>query len=570
MARLKGHAPWIAVVAITVVALMVWNIWWVAENRHGYLFTIDEAGYMSIGLTDHLGFQNGGLQGWWEAIEHEVPQAPLLPALTSVTLIFKDTILNAFGVLIAFMALLAFASYGIAARLAGPRLGALAAIIAATLPGTIIFTREYVFAMGVAALLSCSVYALLRSDGLRSRRWSLACGIAIGLMLLARTMTVAFVPGLILTAVIAAFVRGHLRGEGEMGRRAVGLGLLIVSGFAVAATWYWRNITPVYDYLTSYGYGSQSAYYGADHPLLSWDRWRDVAVRMVQVDLLLPMAVALLLGLIVLAVVAVGRVRSAPDRKAELTRLAASDTFSVAFVLLYCYLVLTSSRNGGEGFTIPVAALLPPLAVVSLRYLSRPVVTASVTFLAAVTLLNVLSNSNVSNSLAKMRTVSVPAFGSLPWINGVPHAVSAMRTQLPGPESYFSTADHEWEVAGNELAGFVLEATSKGAHEPIGFASRNYALNTSTLALDGLADFDHPFYLFQLNPEPDTVASYARQLREANIGVLITMSSEEGDYPPLVTQAYAETAARQAGYSVAEKKTLPDGRLMRVWIAPPE
>jgi hypothetical protein len=569
--RFGADHTWLLVVAVVVLLLAAWNVWWVARYRQGYPFTIDEAGYIAIGIVDHIGLQTGGLHGWWEAIQNQVPQAPLLPALTSFTLIFKSGTLNAFGVLIACMMLLAFAAYGIGSRLAGPRLGALAAVVVATLPGTIVFTREYVFAMGVAAFLSCAVFSLLRSDGLRSYRWSLACGVSIGLMLLSRSMTIAFVPGLLLAGVVVALVRGWLQGEGDIRRRAISLGIIVVSGFGLAATWYVRNFTPVYEYLTSFGYGSQSTYYGAEHSWLSWGRWHQVASRMVQIDLLVPLGVAIFLGLVVMAVVVVRRVVDAPDRRSELTTLAGTDAFSVALVFACCYLALTSSRNVGEGFTIPVVALLPPLAVMSLRHLNRRVVAPALAVVAAATVLNLLSNSNVSDSLAKTRSVHVPAFGTLAWVNGVPHAVSAMRAQLPGPESRFDAVDHEWEVAGNELAGYVQKVVSEGAaHEPVAFGSRNEALNTSTLLLDGLADFDRPYTLWQLEPEPDTPASYVRQLEESGAGILVTMSSEEGDYVPVVTQAYVEAAARRLGFRITRRSQMPDGRQMRVWLAPSE
>lgn len=66
-----------------------------------------------------------------------------------------------------------------------------------TSSGAFVFAREYVFALPAAALLSCAVYALLRSDALRARYWAIACGVTLGLMVLARAMTIAFVPGVL-------------------------------------------------------------------------------------------------------------------------------------------------------------------------------------------------------------------------------------------------------------------------------------------------------------------------------------------------------------------------------------
>ena len=119
-----------------------------------------------IGIIDFLGFESGGLSGWWEAVQNQTPNAPLLPALTSIVLIVKPGVLEGFGVLIAFAALLTLATYGIGERLAGPRLGALAALAVGTCQGVFVFTREYIFALPTAAFLACSVYALIRSEGM--------------------------------------------------------------------------------------------------------------------------------------------------------------------------------------------------------------------------------------------------------------------------------------------------------------------------------------------------------------------------------------------------------------------
>ena len=57
------------------------------------------------------------------------------------------------------------------------------------------------------------------------------------------------------------------------------LGVAALSGVLVAATWYYHNLVPVWDYLTNYGYSDRSAYYGADHSVVSWGRLRSVTDR---------------------------------------------------------------------------------------------------------------------------------------------------------------------------------------------------------------------------------------------------------------------------------------------------
>ena len=164
--RIQNLSPawrWALIVAAGCVAMAALNVWWIATYRHGYPMDVDENGYTMIGVIDFLGFENNGLSGWWEAVQNQTPNAPLLPALTSIVLIFNPGVLQGFGVLVAFGTLLTLATYGVAERLAGPRLGALAALAVATSQGVFVFTREYIFALPTAAFLTCAVYALIRS-----------------------------------------------------------------------------------------------------------------------------------------------------------------------------------------------------------------------------------------------------------------------------------------------------------------------------------------------------------------------------------------------------------------------
>jgi 4-amino-4-deoxy-L-arabinose transferase-like glycosyltransferase len=568
------RARWALIVAAGVLALVAVNLWWVLTYRKGFPLNVDEAGYTSIALTDWLGFQNGGLHGWYSAFQSQTPNAPLLPLVTSALLIVKAGVMEGFVVLIGFFALLVLAAYGIGERLAGPRLGALAALAVGTSEGALLFAREYVFALPTAALTSCAVYALLRSERMRSRGWAVAFGASIGLMLLARTMAVAFVPGLFVAALIGmlAIERDDLR------RRVVNLGLGVVAAIVVAATWYYHNLEPVWEYLTSFGYGKQSAYYGANHSTISWGRFQAVASTVIHDDLLVPMAALVLVGLIALLVAAIRQVLAVGDRRAELLRLAASGPFAVGFVFAVGFAALMSSRNGGNGFSLPLSMLLPPLAVVSLRYyrLATAPVAALVVAIGA---LNLAATSSTWGGLAEAHLVSTPGFGEQPWIDGVPRTVDAVRVQVPGPATRFVDRDRGWPEADKSLAGVLLHEIYTGHLETgvAAFASRNRAISSNSVQLALLLDYRTTVAFTQLEAEPnDTVANYVKQLTDPEHGppaMLITMSSDAEDFPPIVTQAKAEAAARKLGFRRVWTRVLPDGRQLRVWAkrapAPP-
>ncbi len=554
--RTSATTRWALGVAAAALILAALNVWWFETYRRGYPFDIDEAGYTTFGLVDYLGLHNGGLKDWWDAIQNQPTFAPLVPALTSFVVLVKPGVLDGFLVLTAFLVVLAMAVYGIGERLAGPRLGVFA------------FAREYIFALPVAALLACAVYALMRSDGMRRRRWAIACGAAIGFMLLSRTMAIAYVPGVLIAALVAMLARGR----GDLTRRFINLSLLIVTATAVAATWYARNLGSVIDYLTNYGYGKQSKFYGRNHSLISWGRLRSVAERMTSEDLFLPLAAILCIGLVAAAVVVMKRLRPAEGRSIELERLAGTDALSVAIVFAAGYGALMTSQNGGDGFTLPLAALLPVLAVLALQKFPS-VIRPAIAVLAVVGAVNLVSTSTIWAVISHTRSVSVPGFSeSFPITKGVPKAVFAIRAQISGPETVFDAGDAQWPRANVAVADLLAGLYGQNEEAPVvAFASRNRALNTNTVQLASVVKYHRGVPLIQLEAEPsDSVATYTEQLAEdpklGAASVLITMNRNTDDFPPVVTQSYAETAAKRLGFRRIRKIKLPDGRYLYVWL----
>lgn len=566
--RIRNLSPawrWALIVAIGCLVMAAINVWWVATYRHGYPMDVDENGYTMIGIIDFFGWENGGFSGWWEAVQNQTPNAPLLPALTSIVLIFSPGVMQGYGVLIAFAALLTLATYGIGERLAGPRLGALAALAVGTSQGVFVFTREYIFALPTATFLACSVYALIRSEGMQRRWWAVACGAAIGLMLLSRTMAVAFLPGLGV-AIALPIVLDY---RDQLKQRLLNLGLLVLSGVLVAATWYWNNIGPVYDYLTEFGYGSQAQNYGEEASFFSWERFKTVAEKIIQGDLLVPMSFLVFIGLVACAVAVVQRLRAAEDRKAEALRILGSDAVALFIVAGAGFGALMSSQNGGFGFTFPVAMLLPPLAVVALRRYRAAIVPVTV-LVVAVAAINLLANSNLSDDLSERRLVEVPAFGYLPWISGEPAAVGNVRQQAPGPPTRFTSEDEGYVATDLELAKTLLEPIApEGAPRLVAFASRNRVVSTNSVGLAGLVNYRRGIPFTQLLAEPDSVAHYEEQITGPELGkptAIVTTSTEAGDFEPLVTQAKVETALKNLDFRLVRQVGMPDGRNLRVWV----
>ncbi len=569
LARVSQRGRWALVVLVAALLLVALDAWWLATYRHGYPFDVDEAGYMSISLDNYIGLDTGGLSGWWHSIQVQAPQAPLVPAVTSLILVFSQGVMQGFGTLALCLIVLALASYGIAERLAGPRLGALAAVVVATLPGVFANLREFIFALPVAAFLACSVYALLRSEGMQRSRWALACGVAIGLMLLSRTMSAAFVPGIGAAALLATLMRP--RQEWAIG--FLNLGIAAASAFAVAATWYWRNLDSVIEYLTEFGYGSHASEFGEHHSILSWDWWHAVAERITAIDLLVPMATLTFVGLVVLAIEAVRRVGASDDRRAAILTLLRSEVLTVGLVFAAGYLALSSSENTGSGFTLPITVLLPPIAVVALR-LHRSAFLPALALIALVTAVNVVSTSTISGTLTRQRTVEVPGFGALPWVDGVPKAVAAIREQVPGPEWKFDEADRAYNGVNYELDRYIVDDLGDFPTVPVTiYASRNRVINTNTLTLETLQRYrGRVIPLAQVEPDPaDSPSAYRAQLEDpvnGPPGIIVSSRPAKGDFEPTIDQSAIEKAARQVGFRLMRTFNLPFSTRVFVWKKP--
>jgi hypothetical protein len=378
-------------------------------------------------------------------------------------------------------------------------------------------------------------------------------------------MTVAFVPGIIVAALVALLCAERV----DRGRGIRNLGLLCVGAVAVAAPWYVPNFDLIAEYLTDFGYGEQSAEYGASHSIVSWDRWTDVFGRIADNDLYLLLAILVLVGLAVMLVAAVRLVAEAEDHRAALRELLAGDAAVVAIVAASAYVALSSSRNVGLGFTLPVSVLLVPLAILALRRNPRaigPVVVG----LGVIAVVNLASAFTFSESISRRRAVDVPSFGSIPVIDGTPIAVEQIRLQADGPETRFDDKDRGYVRADGELAETFV--TQLGA-PVVAFGSRNRVVNTNTVMLAGLEQYDVAIPMAQLRAtDGPTAKDFADRLSDPQFGlprVVVTSSSSARDYEPSISQPPVEAAARGLGMRVIRSVRLPDGRSIRVWTALP-
>ena len=240
-----------------VAASVAIDVWWLHHFRQGFPVNIDEANYMGFGLALQHAFAHGGLRGAWHVWEAQMQFGPLLPlASVPVFAVLGDGVVQGLVAQLFFLGLLLLASYGLGARLTSRTGGLVLVVIVAGTPSIIDFSRTFEFATTAAGVLTACTCALLASDGLRRRRWVVVWGVSLGLLPLARTMAIAFVPAQLVAAAWLLLVRPGAR-RSRLVNCAGGLGV----GAIVAVSWLGKSWNAQWKYLTKFGYGGQSAHF---------------------------------------------------------------------------------------------------------------------------------------------------------------------------------------------------------------------------------------------------------------------------------------------------------------------
>jgi 4-amino-4-deoxy-L-arabinose transferase-like glycosyltransferase len=546
-------AAWLGVVLLV-------DLWWLHRFRASAPPEYDEAGYMAIALRDFHALKADGVSGLVSAYIHQVPEAPLVPIFTVFPyLILGADVASSIVTQLAAVAGLALATYALARRIVASWWAALAAGVSISLPVVGDFSRTFHFAVPAAALLTGAAWALTRSDGMRSRRWALAAGALIGCTVLARTMTIAYLPGIGAAALIMCLRRPEIR------RRLVSLALLLGAAIFVAGTWYGPNgnYRSVSHYLVGSGYGGEAGRYGQAYSPLSIDYWLKQARVTVTYELYVSIALALLACVVVFLV-------SAPWRTANLraavARLLQSDAVVPLVIVLEGYVALTSSRNVGTAFSLP---WLPSLVVLCVacaarvsNYVARGALAAA---LVAASVFSVLMKSDAIGPLASRSELRIPAFATVPVSDGnwlARNDVAGDGYRLPPPSDPLPHIHREWLPFARREARAVLAAAQNLHITPrLLVATGDVVLSTSRFSLGAELE-DHQLQTQLLVPAR-SAGDYERQMRDAKITLLVTSDPPPGGSS--VDRRDVVTAARAVGFRPFRTSTAPDGRSVMWW-----
>ena len=552
--------------SVVVGASALWlavNARWLAVYRSSGLLNIDESGYTGIAAIYYLSGQARGLGGWLDAVLGPGIQAPLTTAVTSV--IYQVTgprLVAGFVVVLACGLATVLLTAAVAGRVAGRTAGWIAAIVMGTTPLLLDYSRSFAFAAPAAAVTTAAVMCLICSDGMRRTGWALGFGLFLGLMPLTRTMTIAFVPPLLVAAVLQAAL------PTDRVHRLVRTTAAVAVGGAVAATWMVRNGAAVLDYLRGYGYGTHTAEYAVPGE----SPWRVVADRLLN-DLQLPHATLLFAGLMAAAITVALQARTVGLRRTA-TSIVASPLLPPVVLTIGGFAALSSSSTTGSGFDLP---LVPGIVLIAtwgltratrwMRHRPRATVLGLAVALAAIP--GFVPSADLALAGGGTET-SLPVLGRVVVTDGAGLMFHYEAAGLGDPSLTrpWSTSDERRWVT---LSGVILEDILEQPVVPrTAFAFRHYLLNVNTVQLSALTTLRRGLELVQIDPISvgSSEASYDTWLTTGAASsscILLTAGGGVDEFPPFVDESAMERTATSSGFVVRNQHPLPDGRTATLW-----
>jgi len=558
---LAGAARAMVPPLLVVACIAAVNILWLVRFRLGQVTGWDESGYIAIAIRNTRAFHDGGLFSLLGEFERQNIQAPLLPLITvPINVVFGNGVFQSLIGLQVVAAGLTGVTFLLAGTLMPRSWSLLAAACVGTTPAIADYGRLYVFAVPAAVFLAGSMWMLIRSHQLRERRWVVGSGALAGLMLLSRTMTFSFLPALVVAA-LGLLLTG---GRGDRRKRFKNMIWAGVATMLVAGTWYLRNAISVASYLLHYGYGGQAGRFGRPHPVSSWAYWAK-DLQLAAQSLYLPLAV-LMLAAIVFALPESVRfhtgVRSA----------LRSPVLVLATVPAVGYLVLTSSKNVGTGFVVPLLPPLVVLAVASVAQLRHQMVRRTFAVLFVVVCAgNLAMKSGFVPAVGKQVAWRIPGLGTVPVFDGrglIQGEVAAAGYPTGSATDPLPAVHKRWLPVMEAVTAFARRyALERGETPYLVFGSDDQIFNTTRADLANALSGDNGARssFIEGDPHGDRVSYYRGRLELLRPNFVEIAQHQPTTGLSGITPRHVEAAARSLHYRWVYAFTLPDGRRASLW-----
>lgn len=344
-ARLRSLPAWSRsdafALGLGVALVTALNLLWVSLERRPPHW--DEARHLTNSLLYRDTFTAGDLGG---ALTDYHTYPPLMYWLANAFYaVFNTT--DAWAATFsqsAFLAVLAFSTYGLGLRLWSRRVGLLAAVFVVTTPMVVSQFKDFMLDAPLTAMTALGLYLLVRTEEFSHRGASAALGIACGFGMLTKWNFALY---LALPLVVASARAGRAALVRHSARRIVNLVLAVTLAAAVCGAWYASNAARAIDDL---GGNETAAEIEGDPPVVSvagflWYLWNLLSNQLFLMPFLL-----FVVGIGLLAV----------------RRDARKRNFYPLLLILGTYVAYTALVNKDARYTEP---MLPAVAVVATYWL---------------------------------------------------------------------------------------------------------------------------------------------------------------------------------------------------------
>ena len=538
------------VASFALLAYLIIQVRWIFTYRRG-LLDIDEAGYLLVGLRHYHTLRQSGLVAWARAVFEPSQYSPMTPGVASLTFaVFGPDPVYGFLVPVLFGAIAVIATYLLGKQVAGQSVGLASAALLATTPLILMYSRSFQFSIPATAITALALLSLIKSERAQHWGWVIAFGIFVGLMPLARSMTLGFIP------CVGAAALAYVVFEQDRWVRIARLAVACVVAVLTSLTWLWKSGSFVWRYLFDFGYGSRAVEYG---PKTTWlgsiQGLIDRTVHQLYLPHTLIIGVGLVAGVVVLIRTASAQ-RVLPTLRSPITPLA---VFSVL-----CAIVLSSTRNEGSAFIVPVLPTVYVVVAAGLYAIAGPV------------------SPWVSLAVAAVALVAFLPFVDLRWSLAAPYQIEAPFISIKVSDGSGTQQQYEAAFGLNTAEPDQAEAwkllnarTAKrlgGKPTAMGFRAVVYNVNTLGLA-NYLANWTD---LEMTQIEPVAIGgglnSHKAWLSPGGAAsracTLLTAAGDQAEFRPLVNTPILEQAARTVGFARVDEWSMPNGRVVRMWTRP--
>lgn len=528
------------------------SVRWVSLYRTGGALDIDEAGYIAYSIALERAFIGGGISGWINALFTPMGQAPLSMVVASWLLTIAGTYSEWFALLTISGALffLLLLVYYTAKKEYGSIVGICSVIIVGTMPYIIDYARSFNFSTFAALFFLATVFSFRRTQGMSNFPWVAAVGLCAGLMVLSRTMALAFLPAFAIVFLVESYF-WRTPWKTVLFSALLGSAVFLL----VCGPWFIVNFEIVFGYLFSFGYGKNAAEYGSGGSVFSYD---DMMLRL---RLLAGYTKAVHATLLFLGVLALGITLILPKREE-------SDRFSfaahVSLLTLLCVLILMSSKNMGSAFDLP---LLPPLVIAIVgslfQILKSTIIRGAVVGIAALFILPIyILHADQRVCEASDIRLSSQGYDVRPFADCggiIQRYVEARYGEGLNGDATRKLGEDSRRV-NSELSQRLAELP--GSNRGVAFASRHILMNVNTINLERIQTSGSFLPVHQIDTatvgvKPDDYIGWLSSTPVSTACYIVALNETNGEFPFAADPTSLRTALARLHYPLRDTINTP-------------